>query len=91
MPRSTSVVAIAGVEAAHGEKRLSGMARAMQRFAPPRRGQIGLDDSADRPPPAAGVPSRDDAALRQHEDVLGKTHHRLHHVLDHDDGDAARR
>ena len=31
----------------------------------------------------------DDAAFRQHEDVLGETHHRLHHVLDHQDGDAA--
>ena len=31
----------------------------------------------------------DDAAFRQHEDVLGQAHHRLHHVLDHHDGDAA--
>ena len=32
---------------------------------------------------------RDDTAFRQHEHVLGQAHHRLHDVLDHDDGDAA--
>ena len=30
-----------------------------------------------------------DATFGKHEDVLGKAHHRLHHVLDHHDGDAA--
>ena len=40
---------------------------------------------------SAGGPSRDDPALRQHTDVLAQAHHRLHHVLDHQDRDAARR
>ena len=33
---------------------------------------------------------RDDAALGEHEHLLGEAHHRLHHMLDHHDGDAAR-
>ena len=33
---------------------------------------------------------RNDAAFRQNENVFGQTHHRLHHMLDHDDGHAAR-
>ena len=32
---------------------------------------------------------RDDAALGEHEDMLGEAHHRLHHVLDHQHADAA--
>jgi hypothetical protein len=31
----------------------------------------------------------DQLALRQHPDVRGEVHHRLHHVLDHQHGDAA--
>ena len=31
-----------------------------------------------------------DLAFRQHEDLFGEAHHRLHDVLDHHDGDAAR-
>ncbi len=50
--------------------------------------EIGLDDAG-----IAGNRLRrafgDDAALRQHEDMPGQAHHRLHDVLDHDDGDAA--
>jgi hypothetical protein len=33
---------------------------------------------------------RDDAAFGQHEHLFGEAHHRLHHMLDHHDGDAAR-
>src|SRR5262245_17703487 len=33
-------------------------------------------------------PLRDNAAFGQHEHVLGEAHHRLHHVLDHQDRDA---
>ena len=31
----------------------------------------------------------DDASFGEHEDMRGEAHHRLHHVLDHHDGDAA--
>jgi hypothetical protein len=34
---------------------------------------------------------RDNAALGQHEHMLGEAHHRLHHVFDHQHGDAPRR
>ena len=30
----------------------------------------------------------DNAAFGQHEHVFGEAHHRLHHMLDHQDGDA---
>ena len=32
---------------------------------------------------------RDDAAFGEHKDLRGKTHHRLHHMLYHQDGHAA--
>src|ERR1700722_10537016 len=34
---------------------------------------------------------RDDAALGEHEHVFGEAHHRLHHMFDHQQGNAARR
>src|SRR5208282_3834583 len=50
--------------------------------------KIGLDDGGIRH--HLGRSSfGDDAAFRQHEDVLGEAHHGLHDMLDHDDGDAA--
>src|SRR4029078_9092086 len=52
--------------------------------------QIGLDD--DRIGDDLGRAAlRDDAALGQHEDMLGEAHHRLHDMLDHQHGDAAGR
>ncbi len=38
-----------------------------------------------------GTALRDDAALGEHEDMLGEAHHRLHHMLDHQHADAAGR
>ena len=52
--------------------------------------EIGLDHARVARSPAAGALG-DHAALVQHVDVLGEAHHGLHHVLDHQDGDAARR
>src|SRR5271168_1271618 len=37
------------------------------------------------------APLRDDAALGEHEHMFGKAHDRLHHMLDHQHGDAAGR
>ena len=50
--------------------------------------EVGLDDAGvarDRGGRACG----DQPSLREHPDMLGQAHHRLHHVLDHQHGDAA--
>ena len=84
-------VAIAGVQARCTARQRLSHARAAHAARTRRRAvaQIGLDRRARSAATCAAMPSRDDAAFGQHEDVLGETHHRLHDMLDHQDGDAA--